>query len=152
MTCVASRFNMKYFECFEGLQVNFLTLVMIIAIIPSECALSIEGHIFHRYENASTDVCSLEDPSHVLNNVRSKQECVLLCQGDPRCSGVNWKEPSVCEMYFFHPSTFETAPRCAYFSLGENSFVTLFQRGRQVYNCMKIIFVYMCTVDLKTYY
>ena len=143
---------MKYFECFEGLPVNFLTLVMIIAIVPGECALSIEGDIFHRYANASTDLCSLEDPSHVFNNVRSKPECVLLCQADPRCSGVNWKEPSLCEMYFFDPSTFETTPRCAYFSPGKNSFVNLFQRGRQVYNCMKIIFVYMCTVDLKTDY
>ena len=89
--------------------------MIIILIIPGECQVSSKGKIFMRYKNASSDVCSLKDPSHVLNNVRSKQECVLLCQADPRCSGVNWKEPSVCEMYFFDPSKYGRTPKMLVF-------------------------------------
>ena len=124
MASVVSKSKISY-KCVVGpLKINFLALMIIILmiiilIIPGECKVSSEGKIFKRYKNASTEVCSMEDPSHVLNNVRSKQECVLLCQADPRCSGVNWKEPSVCEMYFFDPGTFERAPRCSYFGPGE---------------------------------
>ena len=100
--------------------------MIMIAIISSECAASVEGEIFYRYKNASSDVCSMEEPSHALSNVRSKQECVLLCQADPRCSGVNWKESSVCEIYSFKPNTFGQAPSCSYFSPGEHSNLTIY--------------------------
>ena len=95
-------------------------------IIPGECEVSDKDHKFKKYKNVSSDVCSLENPSHVLKKVRSKQECVLLCQADPRCSGVNWKEPSVCEMYFFDPGKFGRKPSCSYFGPGEQFNLTIF--------------------------
>ena len=121
MASVESRSKLNY-KCGVaiGPKVNLFTFIIIILIIPGECGVSSEGKIFKRYKNASTEVCSLEDPSHVNNNVRSKQECVLLCQADPRCSGVNWKEPSVCEMYFFDPGRFGRTSRCSYFGPGEH--------------------------------
>ena len=121
VTSKVLKFRMSY-KCVVGpLKVNFLSLMMIFAIIPGECKVSFKREIFKRYQNASTDVCSLEKPSHVLNNVRSKIECVFFCQNDPRCSGVNWKKPRTCEMYFFNPSTFgRRAPSCSYYSRGNN--------------------------------
>ena len=132
-------FNMYYSKSFEGLQVNFLTLLMVIANIPGECVVSVDGAIFHRYENASSDMCSLEDPSLVLNNVRSNIECVLLCQGDPRCSGVNWKEPNVCEMYFNQSSKYGRTPSCSYFTTGEHSNLTIFLHKFIIINPQRIL-------------
>ena len=115
------------YKCVLGiLKIIFLAIIITIRIERGECEISVEGGIFKRYKNASTDVCSLENPSHIRNNIRSKQGCVLLCQADPRCSGVNWKEPSVCEMYFFDPAKFGRAPSCSYFSPGEHLYVTIF--------------------------
>ena len=126
MASVVSKSKISY-KCEVGpLKINFLALMIIILIIPGECEVFSEGRIFKKYKNASSDICSLEDPSHVLNNVRSKQECVLLCQADPRCSGVNWKEPSVCEMYYFDPGRFGRASRCSYFGPGEHSNLRIF--------------------------
>ena len=125
MASVASKSKISY-KCGVGPEVIFLALMIIIAIIPGECKVSVKAEIFKRYKNASTDVCSLEDPSHVLNHLRSKIECVLLCQGDPRCSGVNWKEPSVCEMYFNESNRFGSTPSCSYFSPGEHSNLKIF--------------------------
>ena len=45
-------------------------------------------------------LCALENPNLVLQKVRYKQVCLLLCQGDPRCANVNWKAPSTCEIIF----------------------------------------------------
>ena len=120
MTSVVSKSKISY-ECGVkvGPQVYFLAFMIIILIIPGECKVSDKDQKFKKYKNVSSDVCSLEDPSHVFNKVRSKIECVLLCRADPKCSGVNWKEPAFCEMYFFDPSTFGRAPGCSYFGPGE---------------------------------
>ena len=103
----------------SGPKVSLCALVIIISIVSGGCEVSVKAGIFKAQKSVFSDVvCSLELPSRVLNKVRSKQECVLLCQADPRCSGVNWKEPSVCEMYFFDPGRFGRTSRCSYFSPG----------------------------------
>ena len=63
--------------------------------------------------------CALENPDLVLNNVRYKQECILLCQGDSTCANVNWKAPSTCEMYFYYAAVFGEVENCVYFGKGE---------------------------------
>ena len=67
----------------------------------------------------NTMLCALENPNLVLNKVRYKQECLLLCQGDSRCANVNWKAQSTCEMYFYYAGVFGDVEDCVYFGQGE---------------------------------
>ena len=106
--------------------VSIIFLSTIVIISSSVETTSVGGKIFKAIKNDSSEdmACSLEDPNEILN-VRSKPECILQCQGDPSCSGVNWKEPGTCEVYVFNPETFGTVTRCTFFS-SDNKFDILF--------------------------
>ena len=64
-------------------------------------------------------LCSTANLSLVFKNVRSKIECILLCQGNSSCTSVNWKGARTCEMFLYNPETFETGTSCVYFTRGE---------------------------------
>ena len=67
----------------------------------------------------NTMVCSTDTPDIVFDRVRTKQECILFCQGDDRCLSANWKNPSRCELFFFDPGTFANVMNCSYMIQGK---------------------------------
>ena len=74
---------------------------------------------FNAYEDLTGGkVCSTDSPSQIVNKVRSKLECTLLCQDRAGCYGVNWKEPNTCEIYNAIPRSYARETRCIYFSRG----------------------------------
>ena len=80
--------------------------------------------ISHQVSNGSAGVlCPMDSPGRTSNKVRSKIECNLLCQEDPKCLGVNWKKPSTCDIYFTKPVTFGIKPSCSYSSEGELNYI-----------------------------
>ena len=72
-----------------------------------------------RIDSLGITFCASDTPSKVLTaGGISRSRCVLLCLDDVRCRGVNWKEPSTCEM-FFNPTLSDASSSCTYFSPGE---------------------------------
>ena len=71
----------------------------------------------HQIDNFDVTFCASDTPSKVLTaGGISRSRCVLLCLDDVRCRGVNWKEPSTCEMFFFDPTLSDASSSCTYFS------------------------------------
>ena len=100
---------------------NLVLYLAIYILNPSHGDLPMRKVVFKAHQANSSDdtVCSTEKPNRIVNRVRSKIKCTALCTETPKCAGVNWKEPSTCEMYLSDPRTFETLIGCIYFSPGE---------------------------------
>jgi len=73
---------------------------------------------FEAYKNFTSDetLCSTDTPMLIQNKVRSRIQCTLLCRDDPSCAGVNWKEPSTCELFTSPAATLQTVAGCTYWS------------------------------------
>ena len=69
--------------------------------------------------SSNEKACSTQSPDQVFKRVRSSIECSLICKGTKGCSGVNWKKPSTCQLYFPMQSSFGTEASCTYFELGK---------------------------------
>ena len=77
----------------------------------------------HQIDNFDVTFCASDTPSKVLSaGSISRSRCVLLCLDDVSCRGVNWKEPSTCEMFFFDPTLTDDSISCTYFSPGESKY------------------------------
>ena len=100
--------------------VVFLAIVLyLIRVGHGDGTMREEVYMAHRTNFSNDTVCSTGKPNQVIDRVRSKIECVLVCQETSECSGVNWKESSTCEMYRFDPQTFQASTGCIYLSPGE---------------------------------
>ena len=65
--------------------------------------------------STGTTCCATDRPSQSVNDVGSWNECTLSCLGTSKCSGVNWKEPGTCEMFFFRPEYYSILRNCYHF-------------------------------------
>ena len=63
--------------------------------------------------------CATDAPSRIPRNIRSKTECVLRCQEEGNCLGVNWKDPNTCEMFSLIPNNATHLSECSYFDEGD---------------------------------
>ena len=62
---------------------------------------------------ASDDtVCSIDTPSQILSEHKSRIKCALSCLSETSCRSFNWKEPSTCELFFFKPTVFVASTNC----------------------------------------
>ena len=112
-------FMMFYNSIIIIIMIAFLSTVF--ATFPDDEEPSLREMKFKAFRLTSSGEpgCSMESPSSVLNHFGSRIECTLRCQEDGRCTGVNWREPSTCEMYSFDPLVFEMTTGCTYFGPGE---------------------------------
>ena len=94
----------------------YLNVVVSIATASAFVGISFRTH---QTRSSKAVLCSVETPDVVLNTVRSKHVCLLLCQGDSRCLNVNWKEPSTCEMYSYYAGVLGNVKSCTYYGQGE---------------------------------
>ena len=99
-----------------------LALVVLPTILQAiDPGYNLVSEIKYKAQEGNTSggtLCSTANSS-LVKNVRSKIECILLCQGNSSCTSVNWKDPRTCEMFLFNPGTFATGTSCVYFSRGE---------------------------------
>ena len=93
-------------------------LLVISTIITGNGDPSKRETTFRTYKNNSSDeiLCLTGNPLAVQDKVRSRIQCTKRCLENPRCSGVNWKEPSTCELYTSIEGTFDTVTGCTYMS------------------------------------
>ena len=73
---------------------------------------------FKTSRNVSSDepLCSTDTSVMVYNEVRSKIKCTRLCLEYPRCSGLNWKDPSTCELFTSLEVSYKTVTGCTHMS------------------------------------
>ena len=96
-----------------------VNLIALLAIFTSTVQLNglLKEITYQSYANDTNQpVCTIEKPNLVFRGVRSKIKCSAMCEGDVRCTGVNWRDPNICELFFVYPKSFGTAKDCTYFS------------------------------------
>ena len=127
MACFAfaSAESLRYFFYFN--LVIFLVTHRTNPADGSQMSGRIKSATFEKFRILGNQTCSAERPSQIFNENISKIKCVNFCLNDDRCRGVNWKEPSTCEMFFFEPGSFQTDDTCTYFRQGEKDFEFQYQ-------------------------
>ena len=58
--------------------------------------------------------CSADQPSKVVNGCFYQSECALLCMSESGCKGVNWKNQSICELFFFDLKRLSVDETCSH--------------------------------------
>ena len=103
----------------------FLLVLLYTLIIKQGESNDLMREIKFKSYDTGRGVCAIEDPSQVVNSVRSKIQCTALCQETPGCYSVNWKETSTCEIFFTTPKCFATPAMCTHFVSGEYYYIIL---------------------------
>ena len=101
-----------FVSCFKFVVFSFVTMTTV-STVGNLLKKEIRYRA-HQIDNFDATFCASDTPSKVpTSGSISKARCVLLCLDDARCRGVNWKEPSTCEMYFFDPTLSDASSRCS---------------------------------------
>ena len=103
--------------CLEAIVLSLLFKKFVSSCGKDSCERELAFQPF-RGSTGSTVCCATDAPSLTRRKIRSKIECLLLCQETAECLGTNWKVLNGCELFAFIPKSASMISGCSFFNKG----------------------------------